>query len=380
MSNKKVIGIKEELIDEILNGFFSGGAVRAVRRQQLAERAREEERTFGDKVKEREAELGEFNHLYDALLDEAGFAENDVNRELLKKKLNHVKIKDKWRVYENNFMWQGDVKVFGPDVWSEQGIGLLVYVDASTRRCDAEPIYDIDQQQAILATVKILNRQIIAPSTTAGRSEDNPKIIYTDQGSEFADNYTRQLNAWNIKHRYSYPGRKGQTSIVEHVISLIAFGLMSNLYRLRVIGMRGNRVRQGNSIDVLGNGILERVIAKINKWASMHFPKPTKEWSNFITDLPVNDLTVGDWVLTKKVKTDRIRNRSGQHMFSAQPQQVIAVYTPTLKKQPYRYLTTLSLDRNGKTDLRKMITFKRDELIKLGENGKEVIDPVIEFS
>ena len=368
-----------KIIDEInnyCNGYCArGGAVRPVRRQQLAEQQRRENLTEGELRREQEAELGNVDKLYDALLDEAEFEPNDVNRTLLKKKLNVKPIKDEWRIFSNGWLWQADTKVFGQDVYGGDEVveatALLVCVDASTRRCDAQPVNNVAQLNCIPAMTTILNRHII--------QQGYPKIMYTDQGGEFGQNFTKYIkDNFGIKHKYSYAGRKQQTSIVEHTIGLISFGLMANLYKMRVEGKRPNqRPRHIIEVNILANNILPRLINKINKWASQHFPKPAKNWFKFEDNIQPTDLKVGDWVLVPNLKPKRIKNRSGQHNYLKTPYQIIKIFRPVLKGEPYRFLTNLSLNNSGQIDKKKIITFKRDELQKVDNNN--VIGPVIEF-
>ena len=74
--------------------------------------------------------------------------------------------------------------------------------------------------------------------------------------------------------------------------------------------------------------------------------------------------------LVKNIKTERIRKRHGQHDYTSEPYRIIKVFTPTIKDEPFRYLTTYS---NGKPP----VTFKRDELIKYSDYTHE--NPIIEF-
>ena len=106
-----------------------------------------------------------------------------------------------------------------------------------------------------------------------------PKIVMTDQGTEYNARFTRYCNQLGIKHLKSFAGRKEQTSIAEHTIGLITFGLMANLYRMRVNGRNPRQQpKHVSAVDFLADGILPRIINKINAWASQHFPRPTKEW------------------------------------------------------------------------------------------------------
>jgi hypothetical protein len=350
------------LFDDDGAGYPVGGAVQVHRRAQVAEQNRRQNLSEGERRLEDESNLPKFDKLYDSILDEANFAQNDINRQLLKKKLNVKPLKSKFMVYEDGFMWQADTKVFGRDVISNGEVAILVCVDTSTRRCDAEPMFNIAQMDAVPAFTTILNRHIIQPGF--------PRLLKTDQGGEFGQVFTRFVNRLGIKHRLSFAGRKEQTSIAEHTIGLITFGLMANLYRMRVQNRSGNqRPRDITSVDFLSNGILPRIILKINAWASSHYPKPTKQWFNLDLGESETDLKEGDLVLVKNIKTERIRKRYGQHDYANQPYQIIKIYTPTIKGEPFRFLTTYS---QGKPP----VTFKRDELVKYTQN----ITPIIEFS
>ena len=177
----------EKIIDEIN---LYGGAIQVRRRAQVAEENRRENLNEGERQIEDEQNIEQFDKLYDALLDESGFDNNDLNRNLLKKKLNVKPLKDKFTNFQNGWIWSADTKVFGQDILSTEAIALLVCVDTSTRRCDAQPVIGIDQINAIPAMRTILDRHII--------QNGYPKIIYTDQGGEFGQNFTRFLNQWGL--------------------------------------------------------------------------------------------------------------------------------------------------------------------------------------
>lgn len=343
----------------------TGGArgVQLHRRAQVAEENRRNQLNRGQRQIEDERNIEPFDKLYDAILDEANFERNDINRELLKKKLNAKPLKSKWMIFENGYYWQADTKVFGRDIISNGELGLLVCVDASTRRCDAEPVLNVAQFDCIPAFYQILDRHII--------QQGMPKIVMTDQGGEFGQRFTNYLNKLGIKHRVSFAGRKEQTSIAEHTIGLITFGLMANLYRLRVHGRNpSQQPKHVSAVDFLADGILPRVINKINAWSSQKYPKPASQWYNLDYGESGTDLREGDLVLVRNIKTERIRKRNGQHDYTRQPYQVVKVYTPTIKGEPYRFLTTYS---QGKPP----VTFKRDELLKYA--NYEHNHPIIEF-
>lgn len=270
-----------------------GGAVQLHRRAQVEEQNRRAQLTRGEQQLEDERNIEKFDRLYDSILDEANFDKKDINRELLKKKLNVKPLKSKWMVYENGFYWMADTKVFGRDIISNGEVGLLVCIDASTRRCDAEPVLNVAQFDCIPAFIQILDRHII--------QQGFPKIVMTDQGGEFGERFTRYCNGIGIKHRVSFAARKQQTSIVESAIGMITFGLMANLYKMRVQNRNtGQRPRQITQVDFLANGILPRIINKINAWASQKYPKPTKDWFNLEMENPKTDIRLGDLVLIKK--------------------------------------------------------------------------------
>ena len=59
------------------------------------------------------------------------------------------------------------------------------------------------------------------------------------------------------------------------------------------------------------------------------------------------------------------------------PYQIVRVYRPTLKNEPFRYLTSLSLNPDGSINNKKLVTFKRDEIIKTEDYNFN--NPLIEF-
>ena len=316
------------------------------------------------------------NKLYDSLLDETGLQRGDINRELLRKKLNIKPIKDKYRVFESCFAWQADLMVLPPNRSKIQYV--LVCVDMATRKCDAEPLtYLANLRQAInenspdfantistatlIAYGEILRRKLICPEI--------PDLLYVDGGPEFQGAFARAVHRGSTKIRVTVRGRKQQNAIVEHTNALLKFGLMSNAYRLRTEGLPPNsRPREMMQINIFSQNILGRLVAKINEWAMKNFPKPATQWFNFDFDYPASDIKQGDTVYIPKLYSERIRQRSGQHSFLQTPYIVTQVFTPTLKGQPYRFMTSW----NNK------VTFKRDELIKAGDYNKTT--PIIEFA
>lgn len=321
------------------------------RRQQLMQQQQQ------DNDDEEEAEI---EKLYDTLLDVAQVEQGTLTRELLRKKLNVKPLKSKYMVFENDFMWQCDTKIVPPNASPYDRI--LVCVDASTRRCDAEPLRDGTAETAWIAFTHINNRGKI--------SEYSPKVLYVDGGGEFERGFKTLANRDNIKVRQTVAGRKSQNAIVEHVNGLIGFGLMSNAYRMQT-QQQGNRQLQHprplQSIDLFADNILSKIINKINKWASQNYPKPAKQWFKFDFDYDDTDMRIGDEVYIPKLNSTRMRNRYGQHKYMNVPFVITNIFSPTLKNEPYRFMTSFS----------DKITFKRDEIIKASDFIKNGI--MIEF-
>lgn len=313
--------------------------------------------------------------LYESLLDVAQLQRGDISRELLKKKLNVKPIKDKYMVYENCFVWQIDLLVLPPNSSKIQYV--LVCVDASTRKCDAEPLkYLADLRQAVnenspdfantistatlIAYGEILQRKLICP--------EPPSLLYVDGGVEFQGAFARAVSRGDTKIRTTVRGRKQQNAIVEHTNALLKFGLMSNLYRLRTERLpRHVQPRKTEEVNIFSQGILPRLVTKINEWATKNFPKPAQQWFKFDFDHPETDIKEGQYVFIPKLFTERIRQRSGQHSYLKRPYQITKVFTPTLKGQPYRFMTNFS----------NKVTFKRDELIKAEDFVHNA--PIIQF-
>lgn len=314
--------------------------------------------------------------LYNSLLDEAQIDRRDISRELLKKQLNVKPLKSKYRVYANCYVWQADLKHVPKNASGSSYI--LVVVDASTRRCDAEPLLNIDDADLVsnntlsLATLaaygEILDRGLIC-----GKDADGdpilPALLYVDGGSEFQGVFRRAVLRGPTKIRTTVRGRKQQNAIVEHTNGLIGFGLMTNLYRLRIQGLRPNqRPRDISRVDIFADGILPRIVNKINVWAATKFPRPTEEWYNLELEAPGTDLRIGDFVYIPKLYSERIRSRYGQHNYLATPYRITKIFTPTIKNEPYRFMVNWS----------NKITFKRDELIKQADFTQN--NPIIEFA
>lgn len=304
--------------------------------------------------------VGERVKLYDTLLDLSGLEDQDINKELIRKKYNQIKpLKSKYMVFENGFMWQVDIKHF-PEGQDRKPF-ILVCVDVSTRLCDAEPLSNLQEQNVRQAMVTILRRHII--------QEGLPKIIVTDGGPEFGNAFTAFLNHNGIKHRKTASGRKQQTAIVEHTNELIGYALMAYAYKRRT-EMRQPTQNPLNykAINIFGNGILERIVETINNWARSKFPLDVKEWHKLNMNIPATDLREGDLVLIPNLQDARIRHRSGQHNYKREPFRITRVFRPVLEKQPYRF----------ETNYRPNLTFGRDELIKVDDYNH--INPIIEFS
>lgn len=313
--------------------------------------------------------------LYNALLDEAQINRRDISRELLKKHLNVKPLKSKYMTFEPCFTWQADLKHVPRNASGTSYI--LVVVDASTRRCDAEPLLNIDDADLVsnntlsLATLGAYG-DILGRGLICGHDEDGdpilPAKLYVDGGAEFQGVFKRAVLRGPTKIRTTVRGRKQQNAIVEHLNGLIGFGLMSNLYRLRTQGLRPNqRPRAIESVDIFADNILPRLIEKINAWALTKFPRPTEEWYKLELNAPETDLQIGDLVYIPKLYSERIRSRYGQHNFLATPYRITRIFTPTIKNEPYRFMTSWS----------NKITFKRDEIIK--KDDFEQNAPIIEF-
>jgi hypothetical protein len=308
--------------------------------------------------------------LYNSLLDVAQIDRRDINRELLKKKLNVKPLKSKYMVYESCFIWQSDLKHVPKNA---SGMSyILVCVDVATRKCDAEPLLNIEDADIIskntlsLATLvaygDILERGLICGEGVT------PHILYVDGGAEFEGAFKRAVKKGDTKIRTTVRGRKQQNAIVEHVNGLIGFGLMSNAYRLRTEGLPPNaQPRPMESINIFSANILPRIITKINAWASTKFPLAAKNWFQFDFNYPETDLNIGDYVYIPKLYSDRIRKRYGQHNYLNIPFQITNIFTPTLRNEPYRFMTSFS----------DKVTFKRDEIIK--SNDFTHNNPIIEF-
>lgn len=304
--------------------------------------------------------VGERIKLYDTLLDLSGLEDQDINKELIRKKYSQIKpLKSKYMVYENGFMWQADIKHF-PEGQDRRPY-ILVCVDVSTRLCDAEPLVNLQENSVRQAMVTILRRHIIQNSL--------PTIMVTDGGPEFGNAFTAFLNNNGIKHRKTAAGRKQQTAIVEHTNELIGYALMAYAYKRRT---ETRNVTQHalnyRAINIFGGGILPRIVETINNWARSKFPLNEKEWHKLNMKVEETDLREGDLVLIPNLQDQRIRHRSGQHNFKREPFRITRVFRPVLEKQPYRF----------ETNYKANLTFGRDELIKV--NDYNHTNPIIEFS
>lgn len=281
--------------------------------------------------------------IYQSLLDLAVPDKQELTRAFFEKKLNKKPIRDKYMVYENGFCWQVDIQYLRPNRSVYQY--LLVCVDVSTRRCDAEPMRDRTTNDVLNALRKILNRNII--------QQGFPALIVTDSGAEFQVEFTRYCNQHGIKHRKTQPGRKNQTAIVENVNGLISYALNTNAYRQMTTPVTEDS-KEILNINILANDILPKVIQKINEFVGTKYPRPAKEWFDFADDIEPTDIQVGDKVFVINPQTRRLRFRYGTHKYIGEPFRVTRIYPPILKKQPYRFLTTYS----------PIMTFTRDEMIR----------------
>jgi hypothetical protein len=285
--------------------------------------------------------------LYDSLLslsiERNNNGKQEITRALLEKKLNTKKEKSKNMVYEKDFIWQVDLQYLRPNKSVYQY--LFVAVDVSTRRCDAEPLRERTAIHATHALRAILDRHKI--------STQFPKIIYTDNGSEFQNEFTDYCNRNDIKHRTTQPGRKQQTAIVEYVNGLISYALNSYAYKL-ITQPKETPPRSLLDVNILADNILPRIVDTINEYVSTKYPKNPKQWFKFDFDRPPPDLKVGDIVYVKNPQMSRMRQRYGTHRYMSTPYQITDVFYPILKNQPYRFMTSFS----------DKLTFYRDELLK----------------
>ena len=313
--------------------------------------------------------------LYESLLDVAELPRGDISRELLKKKVFIKPLKSKYMVYESCFIWQLDLIVLPPNRSKVEYV--LVCVDVSTRKCDAEPLtflQDVRNARAnqpqdfantisyatLIAYGEILQRGLICGAGV------KPKLLYVDGGVEFQGTFARAVKRGDTKIRTTVRGRKQQNAIVEHTNEMIKFGLMSNAYRLRTQGLPPNaQPRDMSQIYLFSGNILPKIVQKINEWATGKFPLPAKDWFKFDFDYNKTDLQIGEHVYIPKLFSTRFKSRSGQHNFLKTPYVITNIFTPTVKGQPYRFMTSFS----------KKVTFKRDEIIKVDDFTKNM--PII---
>jgi transposase InsO family protein len=295
--------------------------------------------------------------LYKSLLDLAIPQQNEISKEFFKKKLNKKPLKSKFMVYENNFMWQADLMTVPENTSGLKYI--FVCVDVSTRLVDAEPIPDKFAVMCASAFETILRRGII--------SEYAPKLLITDGGAEFSGQFDVLCQRANIIHRTTQPGRKQQTAIVEYMNGLISYALNTNAYRMRTTPLT-ERPKEYKDIDYFANDILPKTIERINTFMKAHYPKDPKEWFDIEDNEQETDIKVGDEVFVINVASDRIKRKYGQHDFLNKPFVVTRVFPPTLKKQPYRFMTSFS----------NKMTFKRDEMIKVNDHARN--SHVIQFA
>lgn len=281
--------------------------------------------------------------IYDKLIRLSGIQENDLSNKLLERKINKKPLKSKFEVFENCFIWQCDLQHLRPNrsVYKY----LLVCVDASTRKVDAEPMRDRTAYDTNVALRNILNRHLICP--------EFPKIIVTDDGAEFQNEFTRYCNQHGIKHRRTQAGRKQQTSIVEHMNDWISFALNSFAYH-QMTTPKNEPPKTLLQINILADNILPRTIQAINEFVATKYPKPAEEWFDFDFDQEAPDIKIGDKVYVINPQLNRYRTRNGTHRYMTQQFEVTEVYRPILKGQPFRFKTTFS----------NRMTFLRDEMIK----------------
>jgi hypothetical protein len=198
-------------------------------------------------------------------------------------------------------------------------------------------------------------------------SEYAPKLLITDGGAEFSGQFDVLCQRANIIHRTTQPGRKQQTAIVEYMNGLISYALNTNAYRMRTTPLT-ERPKEYKDIDYFANDILPKTIERINTFMKAHYPKDPKEWFDIEDNEQETDIKVGDEVFVINVASDRIKRKYGQHDFLNKPFVVTRVFPPTLKKQPYRFMTSFS----------NKMTFKRDEMIKVNDHARN--SHVIQFA
>lgn len=284
--------------------------------------------------------------LYNSLLNLSHNEETEISREFLKKKLNEKPERSKYMVFENDYMWQVDVKYLPPS--KSLFNFLLVAVDASSRLCDAEPMKELNQEETIDALRKIINRKIISDG-----ENKTPMLIVSDNGGEFGANFSEYLDSRNIKHRTSSAGRKEQTSIVEHINELIAYALSAHAYKLRTTP-KNAPVKEIEEINYLADRILPRTIQTINTFMKTKYPLDPKLWFKFNHGNQDAKFEIGDIVFVKNVNQKKFKYRSGQHRYLDIPFYITKIFYPVLDKEPIRYMTSYS----------EKMTFKGDEMIK----------------
>ena len=133
----------------------------------------------------------------------------------------------------------------------------LVVVDIGSRLIDAEPLTSRDSQAVVEAITKIYQRQILC----------KPKIITTDQGSEFKAKFKQYCDQNNIYLKYANPHRHRQVAIVER-----ANGRISKQLFERMIGEETLTKKKSTQWVAVLNSTIE----KLNKLTKKRLNKTKK--------------------------------------------------------------------------------------------------------
>jgi hypothetical protein len=112
------------------------------------------------------------------------------------------KIKDNIPMIED-FNFMADV-LYLPET-KEKYKYLLVVVDLATNEFDIEPLRNIDTKTTAEAFQTMMKRKYL----------NFPKVIRTDDGSEFKDKFTKMLTKNDVLQKVAMPKRHKQMSVVE---------------------------------------------------------------------------------------------------------------------------------------------------------------------
>jgi hypothetical protein len=156
---------------------------------------------------------------------------------------------------------------------------LLVVVDAHSKKCDVEPLKNRDALTVAKAFHKLYNRDILLM----------PKVITTDDGSEFKSSCNQYFKDNHIHHITAPTGRHRMVGLVERKNQIIG----SILHQI----MAQEEIETGETSRRWFK-IIREVIDEINK----HLPKPLlkeKSGDPIITKDNKNLLSVGTIVKTK---------------------------------------------------------------------------------